>query len=78
MALLKSAAPIDMDQLAQREQSTIQDLNGAPAVLSARNCYFVKLDESLIGVVSPAFRQTTARWVRETARTPRSVVRCDS
>lgn len=65
VALLKSAVPINMQQIAEREKSTVQDLHGSPAVLSPRNCYFVKLEETLIGVVSPAFRQTTARWVQE-------------
>jgi hypothetical protein len=65
VALLKSAVPINMQQVAEREKATVQDLHGSPAVLSPRNCYFVKLEETLIGVVSPAFRQTTARWVQE-------------
>jgi hypothetical protein len=65
VAMLKSAVPINMQLVAEREKSVIQDLHGSPAVLSSRNCYFVKLQETVIGVVSPAFRQTTARWVQE-------------
>lgn len=65
VAMLKSAVPINMQLVAEREKSVIQDLHGSPAVLSSRNCYFVKLQESVIGVVSPAFRQTTVRWVQE-------------
>lgn len=74
VALLKSATPINMQQVAQREHSTVQDLHGSMAVLSPRNCYFVKLEESLVGVVSPAFRQTTARWIQELhARQPQDL-----
>ena len=72
VAVVASSRPIDMSLVARRERVDVGILSGKPAVLSPRGCYFVQLDERLLGVMCPAFRQDTVRWMRfvKTNRTP--------
>jgi len=55
---------LKMSDLAQRENSEVEQVLGHSAVRSARDAYFVQLDRRVIGVRSPAFRQDVGRWVQ--------------
>ena len=62
------AAPpesVTMQQIAEHEQSRIEQLAGHDAVRGLRDMYIVQLSEGLIGAMRPAVRQETARWVRQ-------------
>lgn len=56
---------VTMDQIAEHEQSSIEQLAGHDAVRGLRDMYIVELSDKLIGAMRPAVRQETARWVRE-------------
>jgi hypothetical protein len=53
-----------MNQLANREGGTQDEIAGRLAVLSPRNVYFTTLSGRELAAVFPADRQLTARWIR--------------
>lgn len=68
VALLSFSRPVDIQRVAEQEQSPVQTVNSKPAVLSRRNCFFAELGPRLLGVVSPAHRQDLARWIERSRR----------
>jgi hypothetical protein len=64
VALLDFSRNVDMERLASREKSTVETVLGKPAVRSPRNCYFALIDPQVLGVVSPAYRQELAWWLK--------------
>jgi len=68
VAVLASSRPIRMGLVAQREEALLETISEKPAVLSKRDCYFVQLDDQLLGVISPAFRQDVARWIQRNSQ----------
>lgn len=57
---------LTMAQIAEREKGALDTIAGAPAVLSARNAYFVELRPWIVGMMFPADRQELGQWVRAT------------
>lgn len=63
----------DMQVLANREGTEVQEIDGHPAVMSARNNgYFIELTselstEHVLGGMMPATRQDVAHWARDVA-----------
>jgi hypothetical protein len=68
VALLSFSRPVDIQRVAEQEQSPVQQVQSKPAVLSRRNCFFAVLTPQLLGVVSPAHRQDLARWIERSQR----------
>jgi hypothetical protein len=53
-----------MNELARRENGSLDEIAGRLAVLSPRNVYFTTLPGAAFVAVYPADRQYTARWLR--------------
>jgi hypothetical protein len=68
VALLTFSRPVEIERVAEREQSTVQMVASKAAVLSRRNCFFAVLGPQLLGVISPAHRQDLARWIERGQR----------
>jgi hypothetical protein len=56
--------PASMENLAQREKGALDTIADFPAVLSARNAYFIQFAPQLVGMIRPAERQEASRWAR--------------
>jgi hypothetical protein len=56
--------PVSMEKLAERHQSTVEDLGGDKAVFSQRVGYLVRFSDDLLGVMGSNDRQTVSRWIR--------------
>ena len=71
VVLLPLPEGYELQQLAQREKTEVQEIGELPAVQSSRHSgYFVVFggdsdDAHILGGMAPASRQDTARWVRE-------------
>jgi len=74
VAVVASSRPIDISLVARREGVDAETLLGKRAVLSPRGCYFVQLGERLLGVMCPAYRQDTVRWMRFSAKNRKPVI----
>ncbi|QDT52298.1 hypothetical protein Pan44_03070 [Caulifigura coniformis] len=68
VALLSFSRPVDMQRVAEQEQSSLQTVASKPAVLSRRNSFFAELGPQLLGVISPAHRQDLSRWIERSER----------
>lgn len=53
-----------LDALAKREKARVEELGGRRAVRGKRDAFFVDLGDRVLGVMTPAYRQGAARWVR--------------
>ncbi len=73
-----AVADIDMkpsiNDIAQREGGTADQLAGQPIVLSPRQAYFTLFGPQTVGVMRPANRQETARWLRFASRSTQPAV----
>jgi len=63
-AVIATNKPVSMEKLAERHQSTVEELAGDKAVFSQRVGYMVKFDDDLIGAMGSNDRQTVSRWIR--------------
>lgn len=69
-----SKQPLVMTKVAEHEKGRIETIAGHTAILTDRNSYFTQLSPTLVGVVSPAYRQDLARWVRQFDTTSESTL----
>ncbi len=58
-----------LDQIARLRKGTVTTIAGHQAVLLPSNSYLVQFSDHVYGSMSPADRQTVARWIRETDTT---------
>jgi len=65
----KDAVPLEM--IARSEKGALETLAEKRAVLSPIDVYFIELESSILGAMSPANRQQAAKWVRDGAGTRR-------
>ena len=68
VAVLPLPANVKMEQLAERKQGTLGELQGRPYFVAASGSSFVELDTNLLGIMNPGFRQDVARWSRNPQR----------
>ncbi|MFG0335434.1 MAG: hypothetical protein ACF8TS_18910 [Maioricimonas sp. JB049] len=64
VALLAASKEVDIRNVATHEHTTVQTIRGEPVVRSRRDCFFVQFAPTLLGVMSPAYRQDVARWIQ--------------
>lgn len=55
----------NVEAIAAHEQATVELLAGHKTVRGGRDAVYVDLQPGLLGVMSPAYRQEVARWIRE-------------
>jgi hypothetical protein len=72
LGLSKSA--FSVDQMAKRNQGAIDNIGGKQAIRTARNTYLVELAPRLVGMMFPANRQETSRWLKASAGNTRIVI----
>lgn len=59
---------VSVEAMASSENRELQELGGVNAMHTKRDAYFLQLSPSVLGVMSPALRQESARWVRSATR----------
>jgi hypothetical protein len=64
VGVLSVPPKFSLDALAKREKARVEELGGRRAVRGRRDAFFVDLGDRVLGVMSPAYRQNAARWVR--------------
>jgi hypothetical protein len=69
VALIQLERPTKASELVRVVSGAPDSMVGQQVVLSPRNAYFVPFEPRVIGMMRPADRQATARWIR-TARSP--------
>ncbi|MFN0051408.1 MAG: hypothetical protein ACKV0T_04410 [Planctomycetales bacterium] len=65
VALVPHPSSVVIDSIAARERGVVESLAEHKAVLSTRGIYYVELEEGLLGLRTPPYRQDVARWVRK-------------
>jgi hypothetical protein len=61
----RQTSPVQIRQLATKEQGRLDEVGGESVVLSPRNLYYAGLSPHELGVVHPANRQLLSRWIRQ-------------
>lgn len=56
--------PVDMASIALRERGKVETIVDVQTVESARNGYFGKMDDNLVGFMFPSNRREYAKWLR--------------
>lgn len=67
VALIETSKSISVDRLAKDASGFTEAFGSKRAAWTPMNAYFVRLDQRLLGVVSPAYRQFAARWSADTS-----------
>ncbi len=65
VAVMDTRQPITADGIASVYRGFAETVADKPAAWTPINAYFIQLDPTTLGVVTPADRQFTARWVRQ-------------
>lgn len=65
IALLSSNVSIPIQKIAQAESGYIDWIGSSQVVWAPSELYFAALNRTTLGVVYPADRQMTARWLKE-------------
>ncbi|MHC4875635.1 MAG: hypothetical protein ACYTGL_03995 [Planctomycetota bacterium] len=63
-AVLELPGAVTLEQLAQHEESRVEQLSGIRAVQSRGQAWMIEIQPGLLGVRSPAMRQEAARWAQ--------------
>lgn len=63
-SVLYCPAGVSVEAMAKGENRALQQLGGVAAMHTNRNAYYVQLQSDVVGVLTPALRQETSRWVR--------------
>jgi hypothetical protein len=71
VAVVALERPVYQKEIVQLVTGSPEEVGGQPAVLSPRNSYIVSFAPQEVGVMRPANRQATARWIRSTRSTDR-------
>ena len=64
LSVIQLLKPVNMDELAQREDGLIDSLAGKKAIRSPLDAYFIELDTRAMATIYPARRQFACRWLR--------------
>jgi hypothetical protein len=65
LAVLRLSEAPSLDGIARRHNGHLETISGKRAVGLPSNSLLVDLGENIVGIMTPANRQTVARWIRE-------------